>query len=36
LTIVKEAIDILGGDITVKSNIEKGTSFIVRIPKINK
>ncbi len=32
LTIAKEAIDLIGGDITVKSNIKKGSSFIVRIP----
>jgi len=36
LSIVKEAIDTIGGEIIVKSNVGKGSSFIVKIPKINK
>lgn len=33
LTIVKNAITVIGGEIIVKSTVGKGTSFIVKIPK---
>jgi signal transduction histidine kinase len=32
LSIVKEAIDLINGKITIKSNVGKGSTFIVRIP----
>ena len=34
LSIVKEAVDLIRGEIIVKSDIGKGSSFTVRIPKI--
>jgi signal transduction histidine kinase len=34
LSIVKEAVDVIGGKIIVNSVLGKGTSFIVKIPKI--
>jgi signal transduction histidine kinase len=33
LSIVKKAVDVMGGKIIVNSTIEKGTSFMVKIPK---
>ncbi|MFZ4591224.1 MAG: PAS domain-containing sensor histidine kinase, partial [Ignavibacteria bacterium] len=35
LNIIKESLKLLGGDITFKSTEGKGTTFTVRIPKIN-
>jgi PAS domain S-box-containing protein len=34
LTIVKEAVDLIGGEINVESSIGNGACFIVKIPKI--
>jgi signal transduction histidine kinase len=34
LSIVKEAVNLIGGEILVNSSIDKGTTFIVKIPKI--
>jgi PAS domain S-box-containing protein len=34
LSIVKEAVNLIGGEIIVNSSIDKGTTFIVKIPNI--
>jgi len=34
LSIVKEAVDAIGGEVIVTSNIRKGSTFIVKIPKL--
>jgi PAS domain S-box-containing protein len=34
LSIVKEAVDLIGGEIVINSKVGKGTTFMVKIPKI--
>jgi signal transduction histidine kinase len=36
LSIVKNMVEMNGGDIEVKSSVDKGTTFIVRFPKLMK